>query len=132
MIAFVLYGMGLCFSHSMHFMLPNNVCILLRINFHANYALCGYFTTLLLVFCKFEDPNRFSYTENSSDVCNSFISTNYHKYQAPTLYLFNKAILEETEDAYLMSNLSIPYSIFFLLTPERHKESKKYGEWIVK
>jgi hypothetical protein len=41
-------------------MLPNNICILLKINFHANYALCGYFIPLIPVFCKFVEPNRFS------------------------------------------------------------------------
>jgi len=60
LIAFVLYGMGLSFSHSVHFMLPNNVCILLKIHFHANYALCGYCILWLLLFCKFVEPNSFS------------------------------------------------------------------------
>jgi hypothetical protein len=32
----------------------------LKINFHANYALCGYLIPLLLLFCKFVQPNRFS------------------------------------------------------------------------
>jgi hypothetical protein len=66
-----------------------------------------YAVILLLVFCNFVEPNKFS-TKNCSDVCNSFISTNYHEHQAPTVYLFNKSIIDKREDAYLMSNLSIP------------------------
>jgi hypothetical protein len=44
-----LYKTTLSFNNLMYFMLPNSVCILLKINVHAFYVLCGYCVFLLLV-----------------------------------------------------------------------------------
>lgn len=52
LVAFVIYGMRVCQSHLMYFVIPKSICLLLRIKLHV-FMLLMLFYVLLPIFHKF-------------------------------------------------------------------------------